>query len=212
MIYITKNREYNNSTFTLKKRDTNFYSSGSEFKPLITYDDSLLNKFNALDDNIGKSGIYRWMHKTDNESYVGSSKDLYIRFKDYYNENYLNRRTLTSNSRIYKALLLNGYGAFNLEILEYCDKQYIIEREQYYIDLLKPEYNIQSIAGIVIWPPRCSTTVVNKKDNSVKIYGTMRAAAKDIGVNYSTLVYYANKAKLLKGIYLIKTVPLRIKR
>jgi hypothetical protein len=58
----------------------------------------------------------------------------------------------------------------------------------------------------------CSTTVVNKKDNSVKIYGTMRAAAKDIRVNYSTLVYYANKGKLLKGIYLIKTVPLRIKR
>jgi group I intron endonuclease len=134
----------------------------------------LLNKFNALDDNIGKSGIYRWIQKTDNNSYVGSSKDLYIRFKDYYDESYLDRRMLTSNSLIYKALLLHGYGAFNLEILEYCDKQCIIEREQYYIDLLKPEYNIQSIAGIVIWPPRCTTTVVNKKDNSVKIYDTMR--------------------------------------
>jgi group I intron endonuclease len=90
------------------------------------------------------------MHKTDNKSYIGSSKDLNIRFKNYYNERYLDRRMLTSNSRIYKALLLYGYGAFDLEILEYCDKQYIIEREQFYIDLLKPEYNIQSIAGIVI--------------------------------------------------------------
>ena len=119
---------------------------------------------------------------------------------------------LTSNSLIYKALLLHGYGAFNLEILEYCNKQYIIEREQYYIDLLKPEYNIQSIAGIVIWPPRCTTTVANKKDNSVKIYDTMRAAAKDMGINYSTFANYANKDKLLKGIYLIKTEPLHIKR
>jgi hypothetical protein len=40
----------------------------------------------------------------------------------------------------------------------------------------------------------------------------MRAAAKDMGINYSTFAYYANKDKLLKGIYLIKTEPLRIKR
>ena len=28
-------------------------------KPVIIYNDSLLNKFNALDNNLGKSGIYR---------------------------------------------------------------------------------------------------------------------------------------------------------
>jgi hypothetical protein len=61
-------------------------------------------------------------------SYVGSSKDLYIRFKDYYNINFLKRRLLTGNSLIYKALLQEGYGAFYLEILEYCDKQVLIER------------------------------------------------------------------------------------
>ena len=34
-----------------------------------------------------------------------------------------------------------------LEILEYCDSKYVISREQYYIDLLKPKYNILKIAG-----------------------------------------------------------------
>jgi group I intron endonuclease len=34
-----------------------------------------------------------------------------------------------------------------LEILEYCSKQESIEREQYYMDLFKPEYNILTIAG-----------------------------------------------------------------
>jgi group I intron endonuclease len=34
-----------------------------------------------------------------------------------------------------------------LEILEYCDSKDLIKREQYYIDLLKPEYNILKIAG-----------------------------------------------------------------
>jgi hypothetical protein len=50
------------------------------------------------------------------------------------------------------------------------------------------------------------TTVVNKKDGSTKVYNSMRAAAKDIGVKYSTLVSYVNKNKLLKDIYLITKI------
>lgn len=48
---------------------------------------------------------------------------------------------------IYKALLAHGFANFKLEILEYCEPSKLIEREQYYIDLLKPEYNILKIAG-----------------------------------------------------------------
>lgn len=124
--------------------------NSNKLKPIITYNDTLLNKFNALYDNIGKSVIYRWVHNINGKSYVGSSKDLYRRLKYYYyNVDFLTKRVLTSNSRIYKALLENGYKNFTLEILEYCDKNNLIEREQYYIDLIKPEYNIQSIAGLV---------------------------------------------------------------
>ena len=35
-----------------------------------------------------------------------------------------------------------GYSKFSLEILEYCNKEYIINLEQYSIDLLKSEYNL----------------------------------------------------------------------
>jgi len=49
--------------------------------------------------------------------------------------------------RIYKALLKHGHSKFSLEILEYCAFDCIIEREQYYIDLLKPEYNTLQIVG-----------------------------------------------------------------
>lgn len=31
--------------------------------------------------------------------------------------------------------------------MEYCDINYVIDREQYYIDLLKPEYNMFTKAG-----------------------------------------------------------------
>lgn len=33
------------------------------------------------------------------------------------------------------------------EILEYCDREKIISREQYYLNLFQPEYNILRIAG-----------------------------------------------------------------
>lgn len=47
---------------------------------------------------------------------------------------------------IYLALLKHGYSNFQLEILEYCKKSELIKREQYYLDLLQPEYNILKIA------------------------------------------------------------------
>jgi group I intron endonuclease len=48
---------------------------------------------------------------------------------------------------IYKALLKYGYAEFRLEILEYCYREVLIEREQFYFDTLIPEYNILKIAG-----------------------------------------------------------------
>jgi len=128
-----KNKKYDKVKSLLKKGDIN----SNKVKPIIIYYDSLLSKFNALDDNIGKSAVYRWVHR-NNKSYVGSSKDLYRRLKYYYyNTDFLRKRVKTSNSRIYKALLEYGYESFTLEILEYCNKNNLIEREQYYIDLYK---------------------------------------------------------------------------
>jgi hypothetical protein len=44
-------------------------------------------------------------------------------------------------------LLKYGFSGFSLEILEYCDKEVLLEREQYYLDNLRPEYNIVKTAG-----------------------------------------------------------------
>jgi group I intron endonuclease len=35
-----------------------------------------------------------------------------------------------------------GYSNFSLDILEYCKEEDVLLREQYYLDLLQPEYNI----------------------------------------------------------------------
>ena len=44
-------------------------------------------------------------------------------------------------------MIKNGYSNFRLEILEYCELEILIEREQYYIETLNPEYNILKQAG-----------------------------------------------------------------
>jgi group I intron endonuclease len=52
----------------------------------------------------------------------------------------------TGTSIIYSAILKHGYDNFSLDILEYCKINVLVEREQYYLDLLKPKYNILKAA------------------------------------------------------------------
>jgi hypothetical protein len=47
-----------------------------------------------------------------------------------------------SQSYIYNALLKNGHSNFELTILEYCESEQCLEREDYYICSLPHEYNI----------------------------------------------------------------------
>lgn len=51
---------------------------------------------------------------------------------------------------ISKALLRYKYSKFRLEILEYCIAEKCREREQHYLNLLKPEYNILKVAGSLL--------------------------------------------------------------
>ena len=122
-------------------------NNNNNIKSAIVYINADIQKLAILKDNKGKSGIYLWKNENNGKLYVGSSQDLARRLKQYYNFNFL---TKYSNMNINKALLKYGYSSFSLYILEYCDgstKENIIKREQYYIDLLKPEYNILKIAG-----------------------------------------------------------------
>ena len=71
------------------------------------------------------------------------------------------------NSHIYRALLYYGHNYFDLEILEYCDKEFVIDREQYYIDLFKPEYNLLNKAGSSLGFKHSSETLLKFKDRKL---------------------------------------------
>nr|YP_009364357.1 GIY-YIG endonuclease [Ophiocordyceps sinensis]ARF03391.1 GIY-YIG endonuclease [Ophiocordyceps sinensis]QDH07228.1 GIY-YIG endonuclease [Ophiocordyceps sinensis] len=111
------------------------------------YPDAYSNKSIILKDTKNKAGIYRWVNKVNHKTYIGSSVNLGRRFKVYYDFSFLSVRIKKAQSHIYSAILKHGYYNFQLEILEYCAKENAISREQYYIDLLNPEYNLNSTAG-----------------------------------------------------------------
>jgi group I intron endonuclease len=100
-----------------------------------------------LKDNQKKVGIYRWINKVNGKTYIGSSVNISIRFRGYYNFSFLSLALAKSKSLIYSAILKYGYSNFQLEILEFCSIENAISKEQYYIDLFKPEYNILTTAG-----------------------------------------------------------------
>lgn len=121
--------------------------------PIIIYSNADTDKLSILSENKNKAGIYQWIHKESGKTYIGSAVDLYKRLRQYYS---ISRLSRNKNQYLSNALLSHGHSAFSLAILEYFDvsnlsleesKKLILEREQYYIDSLKPEYNILKIAG-----------------------------------------------------------------
>lgn len=66
-----------------------------------------------------------------------------MRFYTYYNL----RSLAKSNRPMERALLKYGFSNFSLEILEYCNSENLLKREQHYLDTLKPKYNIVEVAG-----------------------------------------------------------------
>lgn len=188
-------------------------------KHYTLYINSLENKIDVLKENKNKSGIYRWVNKITKESYVGSSSNITERLRKYYCKNYLEHRLSIYNSRIYKALLEYDHTNFSLEILEYCDKEALISREQYYLNIINPEYNICKVAGsmlgfkhststLVKFKGRISvnahrTIVINLEKNDVIEYNSVRAAAKGVGVSHTTFLRYKKNNKLIKGILLL---------
>lgn len=90
------------------------------------------------------SGIYEIRNIINNKKYIGSATSIKSRWERH-------RRTLRNNDHAnpYLQNAWNKYGEFSFiySILEVCPKNILIEREQYYIDLLRPEYNIRKIAS-----------------------------------------------------------------
>ena len=112
--------------------------------PIVIYNDLLEkeNKSRIYSENKSKCGIYRWVNLINNKSYIGCSINITTRLYSYYSIKSLKSNLLLGNCYICEALLKYGHKNFRLEILEYSNKEDLLSREQYYINMIKPEYNI----------------------------------------------------------------------
>lgn len=86
-----------------------------------------------------KIGVYILTNNVNGKQYVGSSSNLYERLQNHF---YHLKRNTHINSHLQHAYNKYGEKSFTYEIIEYCKLDNQFEREQYYIDLLNPKYNI----------------------------------------------------------------------
>jgi len=101
------------------------------------------------------SGIYEIRNINNGHCYIGSSVDVAKRWRKH--KLYLTRSEHHSK-HLQSAWNCYGADSFRFKVIEECDKGQLVQREQYYIDLLKPEYNILPNADSALGAKRSSET------------------------------------------------------
>lgn len=93
-----------------------------------------------------KSGVYQIVHKPSGNRYVGSSKNIRSRWNEHKS---LLRRNIHPSPRFQNTWNKYGENEFEFIVLQECEpiKEVLINREQYYINLLTPVYNVNPIAS-----------------------------------------------------------------
>lgn len=132
-----------------------------------------------------KSGIYKIINTINNRIYIGSAFNLNGRKSEHFSTL---RKNKHRNSKLQNSYNKYGDENFLFEIIERCDKSILLEREQYYIDTLKPFFNICKIAG---------NTAGRKVSDSAKL--KMSIAKK--GIPHDPDVVRNRSAKLKGRVY-----------
>jgi len=90
------------------------------------------------------SCIYILHNLKSEKYYIGSTCNFFSRVSRHKRE--LNNGT-HHNKYLQRSYLKNGADSFCFDILEYCSKDTLHQKEQKWIDFLKPDYNIGAVSG-----------------------------------------------------------------
>lgn len=137
------------------------------------------------------SGVYSITNNVTGELYIGSSKNIKQR---WYNHKCCSSWKKQPNFKLYKDMAQYGLGNFIFEVLE--ETSSIREREQYWIDKLKPSYNGRYAKGL---------NTDRRKQTTRRYYKEWYKANKDEHlaknkVYYSRLCSYENETFTLMGL------------
>lgn len=158
-----------------------------------------------------KAGIYVIRNLLTGDLYVGSAKSLRQRF--YAHSSALKRKSHI-NPHLQNAYQRDGEEAFLFEVLEYVsDAQDLLAREQYYIDSLKPSYNIHLLARSALGIKRSEAfreRVGNLKRDSKHTEETKRKMSESLKAVIRTPEWNAKIGASLKDRKLSETHCLQI--
>jgi hypothetical protein len=110
------------------------------------------------------------------------------RLSHYYSKKSMETYLKRGKSAIYSAILKHGLSLFKLEIIEYCEKKDTIKIEQYYLDLLKPEYNTLKVAGSSLGYKHDDEAKNKISDSQKKIDHSGRFKTGENNPNYGKLI------------------------
>lgn len=117
-------------------------------------------------------GIYKIENMNNGKFYIGSSKRVEARWSNHKKDLKQQR-----HHSVYLQASYNKHGVdnFTFEIIELCEEDKLLEREQFYLDTLKPAYNTEKIAGKPPIDPVRSSRVAKANWASGKWDYTLRA-------------------------------------
>jgi group I intron endonuclease len=124
------------------------------------------------------SGIYKIINTINNKYYVGSSYDIYYRWRKHKEK--LNKNKHHS-IKLQRSWNRDGKDSFRFTIIEKCDRSLLIEKEQNYLNIAEK----------------------NKKDSYNMIFNAIRPPDR-FGCKHSCWIKVSNKTKRLLREYWIK--------
>jgi len=176
-------------SFPLKDRNNKFinFPNGPHIKsewltnPVRIYDNPNLNRNFIGSDNKKRSIIYQWLNLITGKIYIGSAWNGSTRLLSYWTPS-----TLRRNYPIYNNINTYGIHNFQLAILEdlgasgSVTKEFILSREQHYLNMLFIKYplqtmNLSKIAGSTKNYKHKSDFGLNRSDILNPMYGRIKS-------------------------------------
>lgn len=135
---------------------------------------------------MNKLGIYKIINILNNKIYIGYSINIYRRWEDH-------KRLLKKNThhsiKLQNAYNKYGVNSFVFEIIEECDKKYIVKREQYYIDLFDSYNNGYNCL------PKARSTFGRILTNETRIKMSLAQIGKKLTEEQKIKIGISNKGK-----------------
>jgi len=153
-----------------------------------------------------KSGIYQIINLQTRKSYIGSSKNLQTRKYQHW---YRLKANIHPNQHLQNAWNKYTKNSFIFIILEQCDINSLLNKEQYYIDILKPEFNIRKECINNKGFKHSEITKIEISNTSKKRWNENREKMTEC--LYKPILCYNKKGEFIKEYKSVKEASLDIK-